>query len=372
MRTFRRDVQFGMRLFRSHPGFTAVVVLTLALGIAANTTVFSWVDEVLLRPFPGASDGGRLAVLRSITTSAPNGGDQLSCRNDLDYRANLRSLAGLAVHNEEVFSLGEEGRSEAVWGELVSGNNFDVLGVRPALGRTLTPAEDGDKLGAYPVAVIGDGLRRRRFHADPRVIGTTLRVNQHEVRIVGVAPREFRGTMPGLVFDIWTPVTMARDLGMQGEGGFRDRDDEWLYAIARLKPGVSVEQASAAAWRRRFPKPIGEWASIVPVWEFPSAAPGLFLKPLRILMAISLLLMLIVCANVANLLLARSVARRRELSIRLAIGAQASHLGRQLFTETMLLAGAASMVGVLLVSWMADALPSMVPKIGVHVALGSR
>jgi predicted permease len=377
MRTLLRDLQFAIRLFRSNPGFTAVVILTLTLGIAANTTVFSWIDELLLRPFPGAADGGRLAVLQMVTAGAPNGANQISYPDYLDYRANLKSLAGLAVHHEDVFSLGEPGRSEAVWGELVSGNYFDMLGVKPELGRTFSADEDGDKVNAYPVAVISDGLWRRRFHADPKVVGSTLRVNNGEFTVIGVAAPEFRGTMPGLVFDIWTPVTMAPQFGVLDERGFRERGTQWLYALGRLQPGVSIRQAGAEAatfarsLEAAYPKSNrGIGAIITPVWEFPSAAPGLLLKPLRMLMAISLLLMLIVCANVANLLLARIIARRKELSIRLAVGAQGARLGRQLFTETLLLAGVSAVAGLLLASWMADVLPSLIPRIGVHVALG--
>jgi len=377
MRTIWRDLQFGCRLFLSSPGFTAIALMTLALGIAANTAVFSWIDELLLRPFPGATDGGRLAVMQAVTQGAPNGANQISYPDYRDYRANLKSLSGMAVHHEDVFTLGESGRSEAVWGELVSGNYFDVLGMKPELGRTFTPDEDGDKLNAYPVAVISDGLWRRRFHADPKVAGSKLRINQREFTVVGVAAREFRGTMPGLVFDIWVPATMAPQLGVMSERGFRARGAQWLYAVARLEPGASIAQARAEAatlarsLEKEYPKSNrGISVIVTPVWDFPSAAPGLLLKPLRILMAIALLLLLIVCANVANLLLARTMARRKELSIRLAVGAQGSRLGRQLFTETLLLAGVAAVAGLLLASWMADVLPSLIPKIGVHAALG--
>src|ERR1039457_2207911 len=323
MRTLWRDLNFGLRLFLASPGMTVVAVLTLALGIAANTTVFSWIDGLLLRPFPGARDSHQLAVLEMITAGAPNGANQTSYLDYLDYRHNLKSLAGLAVHRDEVFSLGDVASAQAVWGELVSGNYFGVLGVKPAYGRTFTAEEDGDKPGAYPVAVISYGFWRRRFHADHRAIGRTLQVNQRELTVVGVAPPEFRGTMPGLAFDIWVPAIMGKELGMLGDSALRSRTNRGLYALARLRPGVDIAQARAEAvayshnLAAAFPKTnLGITATILPVWEFPGAAPGLLMRPLRILMVISVLLLLIVCANVTNLLDRKSTARRRELSIR--------------------------------------------------------
>jgi predicted permease len=365
-----RDLHFALRSFLKAPGFTAVAILTLALGIAANTTVFSWVDSLLLRPFPGAADQGRLAIMQTVTAGAPNGANQLSYPDYRDYASNLKSLSGLAAHNEEVLAIGDASRGEAVWGEMVSSNYFDVLGVTPTFGRAFIASDTA-------VAIISDGLWRRRFRADPKTVGSTVRVNQHELTIVGVAPREFRGTMPGLCFDLWIPLTNAVTLGILDQAAFDSRSNQWLYAVARLAPGASITgaHAEATAYARAleaaYPRTNrGIGISVSPVWEFPSAAPGLLLRPLRILMAISLLLLLIVCANVANLLLARALARRKEISIRLAIGAQASHIARQLFTETLLLAIAAAGVGLLLAAWMADSLPSLVPNVGVRVAIG--
>jgi putative ABC transport system permease protein len=377
MRAIFQDLRFGFRLFLGSPGFTALTVLTLALGIAANTTVFSWIDSLLLRPFPGASDQGRLAVLEMVTQNAPNGGTAVSYVDYRDYRRNLKSLAGLTLHNESVFTLGDAGSAQPVWGELVSGNYFAVLGMRPALGRMFVPEEDGDRLGAYPVVVISNALWRRWFHGDPRAIGKTLRVNRCELTVVGVAPPDFRGTMPGLAFDLWIPVTMGRELGVFGDSTFRSRDDRAFYALARLQPGVEMTtaRAEASAFARdlavAYPKTNrGVSAAILPLWRFHSGAPELLSGPLRILMAIAVLLLLIVCANVANLLLARTMARRKELGVRLAMGAGGWRLARQLLTESMLLAGAAAVVGLILASWMGGALPALIPRIGIPVAAG--
>ena len=223
MRVLFHDVVFGLRLLRKSPGFAVVAVLTLALGIAANTTVFSWVDGLLLRPYPGATGSRQLAVFEMVTTGAPNGANQSSYLDYRDYRDHLKSISGLALHREDVFSLGEAANAQAVWGELVSGNYFAVLGVKPVLGRAFTVEENGDKLGAYPVAVISYRLWRRHFHADPRALGKPFRVNRQDLTLVGVAPPAFRGTMPGLAFDIWVPATMAVPLGMLDAGAFRYR-----------------------------------------------------------------------------------------------------------------------------------------------------
>ena len=379
MRTFWQDLSFGLRLLQRSPGFAAVAVLTLALGIAANTTVFSWIEDLLLRPFPGSSQSQQLAVLEMVTAGAPNGANQTSYLDYLDYHKNLKSISGLALHREDVFTLGESVHAQAVWGELVSGNYFAVLGVKPALGRLFTPEEDGDKLGADPVAVISYRLWRNRFHGDRGVVGKRVRVNRHELTVVGVAPAEFRGTMPGLVFEIWVPVTMGVELGMLDDSTFRNREARRLYGVVRLKAGVAIGQARAEAaavshnLETMSPDTNrGVTATILPVWEFHSAAPELLLRPLRILMAISVLVLLIVCANVANLLLARSVVRRKEISIRLALGARSWRLLQQLLIETLLLAGAGAIVGLWLAAWMGNMLPALIPKVGVAVATGGQ
>jgi predicted permease len=377
MRTSLQDLRYGLRLLRHSPGFAAVAIVTLALGIAVNATVFSWINELLLNPYPGSTDSSRLAVLEAVQPDAPNGANQISYVDYLDYRRDVHSLSGLALHREEVFSLGDAAHSQAIWGELVSGNYFSVLGVKPALGRTFSREEDSNRPGAFPVAVISDWLWRSRFQSDPAVIGKKLRVNRRDLTIVGVAPPEFRGTMPGLIFGIWIPVTMTPDLGLCDSGVLTQRGDHRFYAVARLAPGVKLTQAAAETMgysrnlARWFPKSNeGVNATVRPTWEFHSGAPELLLQPLRILMVVSVLVLLIVCANVTNLLLARSVSRRRELSIRAALGAGSTRLSRQLLSETMLLAGAGAVAGLLLAPWMAILLPSLVPKIGVNVALG--
>ncbi len=378
MFTIGEDVRFGLRVLRNNPGFTAVAVFTLALGIAANTTVFSWVDGLLLHPFPGSTGSDRLAVLE-MNTGAPSGGIQMSWLDRRDYQRSLKSLAGIALQREDVFNLGEGTNIQAVWGQFVSGNYFAVLGLRPELGRVFTNEEDGDKLGAYPVAVISHWLWRSRFHSDPKTVGRSVRINGRLLTIVGVTPPEFCGAMPGMLFQIWVPATMGPQLGrfydsFVGSRGYRD-----MYGLVRLKPGVSVAQAraevmsAASNLATAYPQSNrGVSATVEPPWRFRSAAPDLLLGPLKVLMAVSLLVLLIVCANVANLLLARSIARQREFGIRLALGATRVRLVRQVMIETLMLSAGGALAGWALASFMADSLIALLPAhIGVPLPTSS-
>jgi predicted permease len=368
MRTFWQDVRFGLRVLRSSPGFSIVAVLTLALGISVNATVFSWIDSVLLDPFPGVGDPGQLALIETVTP----GGEHLvntSYVDDRDYRANLKLVSGLAFGRFTPLSVGAGGRTGRAWAELVSANYFDLLRVKPVLGRTFLPEEDGDNPGAYPVAVISYNLWRTRFHADPKVLGKIIRLNRREITIVGVAPEGFRGTLAGVVFDVWMPVTMAEAMGASGGTLHYRGTRDITSTIIRLKPGVTLDQARAevSALGKRLAAMYPETnrgvdLTVVPVWQGHLGAQGLLLQPLRILMMVCALLLLIVCANVANLLLARAVSRQKEFGIRLAMGAPRSRLARQLLTETLVLAAAGALAALIMVMWMGQALASLFPS----------
>ena len=312
-----QDLRYAFRVWGRNPGFTAVAVLTLAIGIAANTTVFSWIDAVLLRPLPGVSAGPELVAFETLT---PNGEFITTSYPDYrDYRDHLRTLDGLAVAQPQAFSVGEADHTERVWGELVSGNYFAVLGVKPVLGRVFSADEYGDKQGGYPVAVIGAGLWQRRFNGDPGVIGQTIRVNRQQLTIVGVVPAEFRGSIPGLTFQIWVPLMMAPQLNLMPDWMLRDRQTRSLIGLARLKQGVTIEQGRSeiAGLAQQLAKMDpdtnrGISATLLPIWKAHFGAQALMLDPLRILMAVCGVVLLIVCANVANLLLARTAAGRKS------------------------------------------------------------
>src|SRR5579864_3579986 len=376
MPTLMKDVQFGLRILRRSPWFTAVAVLTLGLGIAVNTTVFSWINTVLLHPFPGVGDPHSLALIETVTPT----GEFLvntSYIDYQDYRDNLRLVSGVAQGRFTPLSVGADGRTDRAWAELVSANYFDLLQVKPVLGRTFLPEEGRDQEGGAPLAVISDRMWRARFGGDPKVLGRIIRLNRHPLTIIGVAPPEFHGTLAGVLFDVWVPVTMATAMGTgNGTLHYRGTRDE-TSTIVRLKPGVSIERArgEVATLGKRLaemypPTNRGVDLTVTPLWQGHLGVQGMLLQPLRILMALSLLLLLIVCANVSNLLLARAVSRQKEFGIRLAMGAGRSRLATQLLIETLVLAAGGAVVGVMLVLGMGKSLLLLLPIIDIPLDVG--
>jgi predicted permease len=349
-----------------NPGFSAVVVLTLAIGISTCATVFTWTNAVLLEPLGGVSDAGRLVTVETVTSNGewvPN-----SYPDFIDFRERLRQIEGIAVAHISPFSVGREDHAERVWGEMVSGNFFSVLGVRPEVGRLLLPSEYGDTPGAYPLAVLSDRYWRSHYHADPSIVGRTILINQHELTIIGVAGPEFHGSIPALSFDLWVPYMEQSVLNGVPEWMLRDRHDRNMLGIARLKPGVSSEEArlelKALADRMAVANAdvsLGMSATMMPLWKSPHGPQGLLAGPLRILMAVSTLVLLIVCANVANLLLARATVREKEFGARLALGAGRARLVRQVMTETLLLAMLGALLGFALIPLLVGTLRLLMP-----------
>ncbi len=374
MEAFVNDLRYAARQLRKSPGFAAVAVASLALGIGANTAVFSWIDAILLRPLQGVDERGLVA----FETLAPSGESVTNSYPDFqDYRDHLRLLSGLAMAYPAALGLGDRDHVDRVWGEMVSGNYFAVLGVRPQLGRVFLPEEHGDKPNAYPVAVISDALWRRRFQADPAIAGKVITVNSHPLTVVGVAPPAFLGTTPGLAFDLWIPAVMRPEINGIGEWMLRDRKTRDLRGVARLRPGVRLEQARAeiAGLAREMARAHpyengGISATVLPLGQA-TGAPRLLRAPLQILMAACGALLLIICANLANLLLARAVGRRQELGVRVALGAGRLRLARQLLTESLLLALLGGLLGVPLSLALGRSLQSLLPasNLPLHLAL---
>src|SRR5580704_11506036 len=364
MRGILEDLRYAAGVLRRSPAWTAVAVLTLALGIAATTTVFGWIDGMVLHPFRGATDDGQLAVLESVRAAgieAPS----VSYADSRDFQDNLRSISGLALNQKAPASIGDGENAYSAWFELVSGYYFEVLGVKPILGRTFAREEYGDKAKAF-TAVISYRLWQNYFRGDPSILGRTVHLNRQRVTIVGVAPPEFGGDFPGVALDVWVPVPLA---------GERERDARHFGAIVRLKPGVSISEANAEAatvaarLARGFPKTNqGIGARIVPIWKAQEGASSIVAWPMAILGAACVLVLLIACANVANLLLARSTARQTEFGIRSALGASPGRLSRQLIFESLLLAALATLVGLPLALWVENVLIYFVPPTGVPVS----
>jgi len=368
LRRVPQDIRFSWKLFLSNRKFALVAALTLGLGIAVNATVFSWIDNVLLHPYPGVSDTRGLALIETITFS----GEHLVATSYVDvrdYRDTLNLISDLAIGRFTPLTQGLEGNADRAWAELVSANYFDVLRVKPILGRSFLPEEGADKPGAFPVTIISYRMWQSRFHGDPNILGKQIRLNRHQLTVIGVAPPNFRGTTVGLVYDVWMPITMASEMGAGPTLSYRGCRD-LTSTVVRLKPGVTLDQAQAevSALARRLAAAYPETnrgvdAIVVPVWAGHLGAQGILLKPLQILMAACVLLLVIVCANVSNLLLSRAVSRQKELGLRLAFGAGRLRLVQQLLTETFVLSAAGAAVGALLMIWMQNSLNRLLPQV---------
>jgi putative ABC transport system permease protein len=373
MNTLLDDLRYALRRLRKNLSFTLVVVLTLGLGIGANTAVFSWIQAILLHPLPGVAQAGQLLTLETI---APSGQYiDTSYPDYRDYRDQAKLLTGLIVFQDRPLSLGDDQQAERVWAELVSGNFFDVLGVKPAVGRFFLPAEQAEKPGAYPVAVISSELWRRRFNSDPGIIGKTVKLNRQPFTIIGVTPEKFKGTIVGLSYDLYVPLFMQEQLAQRGDW-LNVRDSRPLHTLARLKPGANLTEARAEIQllarqlAQAYPQTNqGISATLLPIWRAPYGAQSLLSVLLQILMGIGGVVLLIVCANVANLLLARSTARQKEISIRLALGASRRRVIRQLLTESLLLGLLGAAVGLMLAFWITDFLRFFIPNTELPVTL---
>ena len=370
-----RDFGYAWRLLRNSPGFATLAILTLALGIAANTTVFSWIHAVLLNPLPGTHAGGRLVAVESNERSGE--GHNISVPDYRDFRDHAKSLGGITVTWDLLpFFIGPLDHAERVFGEAVASDYFDVLRVRPELGRLFAAREFADQTGSYPFVVIGDRFWRRYFHADAAVVGRAMRVNGHEMTVIGVATPEFEGAVRGVGEDLWVPMPMGAALGAIDSGCQTQRGCRPWQSFARLKQGATLAEANgelqalAAQLERAYPDTNRHMSvKLLPESQASGGVQAFLGAPLPILMATSLLVLAIACVNVSNLLLARSVARQREIAIRVAMGAGSSRVARQLLAETLLLAVLAAAASLPLSLWLMQTLKYAIPDLGYPIRL---
>ena len=368
---FWQDLRFGARMLWRSPGFSILAILWLTLGIGTNAAVFSWIEGILIRPYPLVAHQDRMLALAG-TTRGVEGHNGLSYPEFLDFEKNSTLFESFIVDRIMGTSLSVGDRAEWASGGIVSANYFDALGVRPILGRGFRP-EEGKGRNAHPVTVISYRTWKDRYKFDPNIIGRTQYLNGVQHTIIGVAPEQFHGTFVGYSFSFWVPTSMQETFDTTGYK-LEDRGARWIEAYAFLKPGVTRQQGQAELnsiaqrMENDFPETNrGHEVQLFPLWKTPFNGAGNMSPTLAITMAVVFLVLLIACANVSNLLLARSLLRRHEMTMRLALGAGRSRLIKQLVTEGLLLSLIAAVGGIAVAYWCRNALvlafPAPVPGI---------
>src|SRR5579871_2163905 len=351
------DLRYALRTLGKSPVFSAVAVLSLALGIGANTAVFTMLDHVLLHQLPVAKPGALVQFTEAGLYYGSNTGlNALSYPIYEDFRDRNQVFSGILCRYQLPLSVSFAGNNERTMGELVSGSYFQLLGIQPALGRLFTPDEDRTRGGA-PLAVLGYDYWKTRFAGDPAILGKQILVNGHQLTVIGVAAKGFDGVERLFPTQLYAPIMMAQEL-TQEEKPFDNRRRRWVQIFARLKPGVSLPQAQASLQplfhqvlemevqqkefanaspytREQFLKMI---LNLLPGGGGENVAQHYLEAPLWAMMAMAGLVLLIACANVANLMIARAAARQKEVAIRLALGAGRARVVRQLLAESALLA----------------------------------
>ncbi len=367
----RQDLRYGLRLLLRNPGFAVIAVITLALGTGANTAVFSLINTVMLRPLP-VEKPEQLVALNN--TAEHRAFPTFSYPNYQDFRDRNAVLSGLIAYRFAPLSLSHDGVNERLWGYLVSGNYFELLGVEAALGRVIAPDDDRTP-GGHPVAVVSYRCWQRRFGGRQDIIGRNVVVNGRSYALIGVAPPGFYGTEIVAAPEMWFPMAMQADIDV-GRSWLEERGTENLFVQGRLKPGVSLAQAQTALdsialqLEREFPQiNEGKRVTLSPAGAIGSFMRGPVLGFSGLLMVAVALVLLLACANLSNLLLARVHQRGQEIAVRLALGARRFRLVRQLLTESLLLALGGGVLGLLFAFWLVNRAEALKPPLNFPLSL---
>jgi len=366
METLLKDLRYGIRSLLKQPGFAFVAVLSIALGIGVNTTIFSFVNATLFRPLPFPESDKLVRLWDGNSASYPD---------YVAYRDDSKVFSSLVAYAQRPLSLNVNGESERIFGEIVTGNYFDVLKVKPAIGRGFLQEEDRTP-GTHPVVVLSNSLWQRQFNSDPAILGKGIKLNNYSFAVIGVMPEKFVGATLISPPDVWVPM-MMEPIVDPGSRSLTSPDEGWLMMLGRLQPELKLPGAQAAvetiasrlhqARRERNSEPEQMERRIVAVAE----ARGLMVPPagrvpaflaITIVMAVVALVLLVACANVANMLLARAVARRKEIAVRLALGAGRLRIIRQMLTESVLLSLIGGVGGLLLAGWSSNLLATLLPQ----------
>jgi predicted permease len=373
METLIQDVRYGIRMLARSPGFTTIAILTLALGIGGNATVFSWIRAILINPLQGIEHSQQMVAVETVMASGEyHTSSYPDYRDFRDQNQVFSSMIGFELVGVDM-SLRDDQAPERVWGLITTENYFDALGVKAAMGRTFH-AEPGQAPNSDPYIVLSRALWKRSFGSDPNVVGHTVYLNRHVFTVIGVAPKSFYGTITGLDAEYFVPMMMQPAI-LPGED-LEQRSPTFVHVMGRLKPGETIARAQAdlqtiaERLAKEYPNPNGKAAGVyvAPVWRAHYGVQDFLRSVLGVLMIVAMLVLLIACVNVANLLLARATTREREIAVRAALGAGRPRLIRQLLAESLMLAFAGGACGIFLALWGINLLSLFLPH--AHLPIG--
>lgn len=374
MESFKADISYGIRLLRKNAGISLIIVLSIAIGVSVNATVFCWIESIILKPLPTVPNSDKLVTF--VTKTQSDEYITSSYSDYKDYRDQSTSLAGLAAFEERPLSVENQGQTQTVWAMLVSNNFFDILGIKPSAGHFFLQEEQVDTSGSAPVAVISYDFWTRYFGKDPRVLNRAIKLNGQDVTVVGIGPKDFRGPIVGSSFDVWLPLLLQDRL--TGSSGEWVTLRKWrsLHALGRLAPGSSIESAQAemnlisARLARSYPdQNAGMSAILFPFAKTPYGTQSILAQLLKVLLLATFAVLLIVCSNLANLLLVRATEREKEISIRMALGAEHGRIFRQLLTESVVLSVLAAALSLLFIYKLSELLQYFIPATDIPLSL---